>query len=453
MLYSKTVICASKWQQTKCEVFDPFRQTVKQVDSHLSLVQQRIGPEFVPTFNPSFHDSQLLGRSTNGSLVGGLVIGGDFQGLGVVRSLGLQGIPVGILDDEISIARFSRYATFSERVSSLMDPDEAVRCILEVGRKRGLQGWVLFPTRDETVATISRHREELTKVFRVPTPGWETVQWLWDKRKTYALAERLGIPVPRTWYPKSAEDLDQIEGYFPVAIKPAIKEHFIYATGVKALRADNLTQLRELYKRTVHFMPADEIMIQDVVPGGGNTQYSFCSLFKKGRSVATLVTCRRRQHPLEFGRSSTYVESVELPLLEKYSEEFLHAIDYYGLVELEYKYDARDGQYRLLDVNGRTWGYHTIGRSAGVDYPYLLFEDQLDRPSEPMRGKAGIRWIRLVTDLPTGVLGIASGKIPLKSYVRSLCEFDEEAVFSLEDPMPGFAEIALIPYLAIRRGF
>ncbi|MGC2465693.1 MAG: hypothetical protein WA517_10895 [Candidatus Acidiferrum sp.] len=423
------------------------------MDSHYGNVQPNIATEFVAPSDPSFHDSYALSDSANANPVGALVVGGDYQGLGVVRSLGMQGIPVGILDDELSIARFSRYATFSERVSSLRDPEEAVRRIQEVGTKRGLKGWVLFPTRDETVAAISRHRDELSKCFRVPTPGWQTIEWLWDKRKTYTLAERLGIPVPRTWYPKSDKDLAEIEGHFPVAIKPAIKEHFVYATGAKALRADNLTQLHELYKRIVRFMPADEIMIQDVVPGGGNTQYAFCSLFKKGRSVATMVTCRRRQHPLEFGRSSTYVESVELPLLEKYSEEFLRAVDYYGLVELEYKYDARDGQYRLLDVNGRSWGYHTIGRSAGVDYPYILFEDQLDRPSEPVRGKSGIRWIRLVTDLPTGLIGIAQRKISLKSYLRSLWDFDEEAVFSGKDPIPGFAEIALIPYLAIRRGF
>jgi len=423
------------------------------MDSHFSNVEPNIAPAFVQPTCPSFHDSRALSNSANANPVGALVIGGDYQGLGVVRSLGLQGVPVGILDDELSIARFSRYATFSERVSSLRDPDEAVRRILEVGTKRELKGWVLFPTRDETVAAISRHRDELSKFFRVPTPGWQTVESLWDKRKTYTLAECLGIPVPRTWYPTSEKDLAEIVGHFPVAIKPAIKEHFVYETGAKAMRADNLSQLHELYQRVVRFMPANEIMIQDIVPGGGDSQYAFCSLFKKGRSMATMMTCRRRQHPLEFGRSSTYVESVELPLLEKYSEEFLRAIDYYGLVELEYKYDSRDGQYRLLDVNGRTWGYHTIGRSAGVDYPYILFEDQLDRPSEPVRGKAGIRWIRLVTDLPTGLIGIAGRKIPLKSYLRSLRDFDEEAVFSRRDPIPGFAEIALIPYLAIRRGF
>jgi D-aspartate ligase len=423
------------------------------MNPHSDHAQLQIAPQTFASPCSTVQDVQPLDQARDVNRVGGLVIGGDYQGLGVVRSLGTKGIPVGILDDEVSIARFSRYAAFSVRVPSLVDPGVAVRSILELGRRRGLQGWVLFATRDETVAAISRHREALSEIFRVPTPGWGTVEWLWDKRKTYALAQQLGIPAPRTWYPRSYEDLDQIEGNFPVAIKPAIKEHFLYVTGAKALRADNLVQLRELYRRVLQFMPGDEIMIQDIVPGGGNNQYAFCSFFKKGRSVATMVTCRRRQHPLEFGRSSTYVESIELPLIEKYSAEFLRAIDYYGLVELEYKFDERDGQYRLLDANGRTWGYHTIGRSAGVDYPYLLFEDQLNRPIEPLRAKAGIRWVRLLTDLPTGVLGIANGKISLKSYVRSLCEFDEEAVFCAKDPLPGLAEIALIPYLAIRRGF
>ena len=54
----------------------------------------------------------------------------------------------------------------------------------------------------------------------------------------------------------------------------------------------------------------------------------------------------------------------------------MRAINYYGLVELEYKLDPRDGQYNLLDVNGRTWGYHTLGPGAGVDFPYLLFRDR-----------------------------------------------------------------------------
>ncbi len=384
---------------------------------------------------------------------GAVVIGGDYQGLGIVRSLGHHGVPVCVVDDESSIACYSRYTKFARRVPTLHDEKQTILALMELGREQGLRGWVLYPTRDETVAALSKHRAELSEIFRVPTPDWESVKWLWDKRNTYSLAQKLGIPSPRTWYPRNEKDLEQVDGRFPVVVKPAIKEHFIYATKDKAWRANNPVQLRELFRRASQYIPPDEIMIQDLIPGDGTCQYAYCSFFKQGDSIGSLIACRRRQHPIEFGRASTYVETVEAPLLEEYSLHFLRAINFYGLVEAEYKRDPRDGQYRLLDVNGRTWGYHTIGRQAGVDFPHLLFSDQMNEPVEPSRGKAGVRWIRLLTDLPTGVVGILNGQIEGREFLRSLRTYHEEAVFSRDDPLPGLMELALVPYLSLKRGF
>ena len=104
-------------------------------------------------------------------------------------------------------------------------------------------------------------------------------------------------------------------------------------------------------------------------------------------------------------------------------------------------------------MNARTWGYHTLGRRAGVDFPYLVFADQLGEPVRTSIARPGIRWIRLTTDLPTGALEIVRGRLPFRQYLRSLFSFDEEAVFSREDPLPGLVEIALVPYLSVRRGF
>jgi D-aspartate ligase len=385
--------------------------------------------------------------------IGSVVIGGDYQGLGIVRSLGRRQVPVGLIDDETSIARFSRYTSFAVKVPSFGNAAETAEILINLGRKRGLQGWVLYPTRDETVAAISQHKKTLEEIYRVPTPDWNTTKQLWDKRNTYELAARLGIPTPRTRWIRDRKELGHLELSFPVVIKPAIKEHFLRGTGVKAWRANDRAQLDRFLDFGSRFVPQEELLIQDWIPGDGSSQFSYCSFFRRGQAVSKLVASRRRQHPIEFGKSSTYVESVELPLLEEYSERFLRAIDYYGLVELEYKYDSRNGQYCLLDVNGRTWGYHTIGRVAGLDFPYQLFLDQLKMPVEQSRGKAGVRWIRLLTDLPTGVLSILQGKLEASTYIRSLRDFDEEAVFSRDDPMPGLVEIALIPYLVIKRGF
>ena len=339
-------------------------------------------------------------------VTGAVVIGGDFHGLGIVRSLGRRGIPTYIIDDERSISRYSRYATGATRVRDLREPRRTIDALLKLGRKHALDGWVLFPTRDETVAAISRHRDQLEAQFRVPTPEWDVIAPASDKRQTYRLAADLGIPVPRTWYPTDFADLASIDADPPFAIKPAISRNFVLATKAKAWRADSREELADRYRRAAELVGPGEIMVQEVIPGDGRQQFAYCAFFKSGEPGG-MVARRRRQHPPEFGRASTYVETVDVPQLEELSTRFLRAIDYYGLVEVEFKRDPRDGQFKLLDVNPRTWSYHTLGQRAGVDFPYLLFADQLGRPIRPVRASAGIRWVRLVTDLPTGVLEIS----------------------------------------------
>ena len=383
------------------------------------------------------------------------MIGGDYQGLGIVRSLGRQGVPVCVVDDELSISRYSRYCAKFVKLTNLRDERVTVDSLLELGKRLGLDGWVLYPTREELVAALSRHRSELSEMFRVPTPDWESVKWAWDKRNTYSLARELDIPTPVTHY--NLENLDELHQLHsltpPFAIKPAIKEHFFYTTKAKAWLANSHAELRTLFHKASELAPCGEIMVQELIPGGGSQQFSYCAFFCDGEAVGKMVVRRRRQHPLQFGRASTYVETLDIPILEELSERFLRAIDYYGLVELEYKLDPRDSQYKLLDVNARTWGYHSLGAEAGVDFSYMLYADQIGLPVSVCKGRPGVGWVRTTTDLPAALIGILSGDTSLKGYLRSLRSCSAEAVFSLSDPVPGLAEVALIPYLAVKRGF
>jgi len=384
---------------------------------------------------------------------GAVVVGGDFLGLGIVRSLGRHGIRVCVIDDERSIASFSRFTSLSVRVPNLRDPDRAVMALLEVGRRHQFQGWVLFPTRDETVAAIAANRERLSEIYRLTSPPWDVVRWVWDKRNTYMLAARLGIPTPRTWYPASSMDLDGIEGEGPFVIKPAIKEHFLYATGAKAWRANDRKELAELFRRAVRITGDGEVMIQELIPGNGIQQFAYCAFIKDGRALGSMVVRRRRQHPPEFGRASTYVETLESPHLEASSLTLLRELGFYGLVEVEYKLDPRDGCFKLLDVNARAWGYHSIGHAAGVDFPWLVFADQMGDTPSPRHAVPGVHWVRLLTDAPTALVELLSGSLNWRSYLSSLRQATVEAVFSREDPIPWLAELALTPYLMLRRGF
>ena len=391
--------------------------------------------------------------STRLNGVGGVVIGGDYQGLGIVRSLGRRGFPVCIIDDEHSISRYSRYATHFVRVKNLRDEQETLKAVLDTGRQLKLQGWILYPTRDETVATFSKHRGILSGFFRVPTPGWNVIEWAWDKRKTHELAQKLGIGTAKTWFPDCVDDLERISAKFPLVIKPAIKEHFIYETRVKAWRADSRGDLVRLFQKAAVFVPKGEIMIQDLIPGGSEQMFGYCAFFKNGSAMGSMVTQYKRQHPPQFGRSCTCVETVEHPEVEALALKFLKAMDYYGLVELEFKLDSRDGQYKLLDVNSRTWGYHALGATAGVDFSRMLFEDQIGADVQPARARPNVTWIRLATDFPVGVLAVLRRQVKPWAYLKSVTTFDIESVFTFEDPLPSVMETAFIPYLFYKRGY
>ena len=160
---------------------------------------------------------------------------------------------------------------------------------------------------------------------------------------------------------------------------------------------------------------------------------------------------RLRQHPREFGRAATYVETVDLPEIEEFSLRFLKAIDFYGIAEVEYKRDPRDGQFKLLDVNARAWGFHGLGFAAGVDFPYLLFADQMGYPIEPCKAKAGVGWLRLLTDAPTSLRDLTTRHLTLGSYLQSLRRAKIESVFAWADPLPSLAEFALFPYFLWRK--
>jgi D-aspartate ligase len=383
---------------------------------------------------------------------GGIVLGGDYQGLGIARSLGRHGIGVCVIDDEPSIARASRFVRYAVRVRDLRSESSLLEALAIARDRHGLAGWVLYPTRDENVATIAANREALARDFRVPTPALNSVRYLWDKRETYQLAEKLSIPIPRSWFPRSEADLAEIDMDAPLVLKPAIKEKFFYATRVKAWCAATRAELIAGFRRAAAIVGEGEVIVQELIPGGGEQQYAYCALYRDGVAVASMTVRRRRQHPSDFGRASTYVETIDLPELAEPSLRFLEAAGYYGLVELEFKHDLRDRCYKLLDVNARTWGYHTLGGYAGVDFPHLLFRDQLGQPVETAQARPGVRWIRLATDVPNAIRDICAGSLGSREFLRTLWHVNTEAVFSLRDPLPGLYEIALLPHLAAKRG-
>ena len=380
-------------------------------------------------------------------LAGAVVIGSEYRQLGLIRSLGRHGVPVWVLAGDHWLGRVTRYA---RRTFAWPRGAEADRLafLIELSRKHHLERWALIPGEDQEAALIARHHAALSEHYVLTTPPWSVVQWAHDKRLTYRIADELGIDHPWTHRPEGRGDLETIDHRFQLIVKPAFKEDVNALTAAKAWRVDDRQELIRRYDEACELIDPALVMVQELVGGGGESQVSYAALCGSGRAsgrpVASLVVRRLRQWPVDFGRSSTFVETIDLPEVEELAERLLAAIGFEGLVEIEFKRDARSGSYKLLDVNPRIWGWHSVGRAAGVDFPFLMWELLNGRSSRRVRGTPGVRWVHTVTDLPMALLEMRRRRLSPLAYLRSLRPPVEAAVFALDDPLPALVEVPMV---------
>lgn len=372
---------------------------------------------------------------------GALVIGGDYKSLGVVRSLGRRGIPVWVLTDEHVLAGWSRYCRRAVPWPAAPEAEQVER-LLGLARDNALDGWTLFPGGEESAALIARNRDRLAERYRLSVlVGWTTLQKAYDKRLMHRLADEVGVEHPLTRYPEGREDVAGYDGPFPAVLKPAIRPTIDRFTIDKGWPATDRASLLARYDEACAVSDPAAIMIQEIISGDGGSQLSFAALCRSGEPVASVVARRARQWPMDFGRASTFVETIEAPEVEELALRVLRALRFEGIVELEFKRDARDGRLVLLDINPRVWGWHTLARGAGVDFPYLLWRMLHGEPVEPVRGRPGVRWVRGLTDVPTALSAIRRGTLSPVDYLWSLRPPIECAMLALDDPLPALLEL------------
>ena len=384
---------------------------------------------------------------------GALVIGGILNGLSIARSLGRRGVPVWVTTPpNIKLASCSRYT-----LRTLHWPEEdceaQVAYLLELAERYQLDQWVLFPTSDESAALLSRFHAELSRRFRVSTPNWNVLRWAYDKRLTYRLAAEERVDYPSTILPGTEADLEGVSFPFPAVLKPATHASINRFTTEKAWPAANREELLARYREARDLIPPDLILVQERIPGGGEAQFSYAALCCDGQPIASLTARRTRQYPIDFGYSSSFVETLDVPEIVAPSRRLLAAIRYTGLVEVEYKRDARDGRYKLLDINPRLWTWSPLGGRAGVDFPYLLWQMMVGRPVPEQTGRTGVRWIRMCTDVPAAIHEMLRGRMSLGTYLRSLRGPVKFALMDADDPLPGLLDLPLFAYKHFYNGY
>lgn len=380
------------------------------------------------------------------------VLGLFDTGLAVARSLGRAGISVyGFDPDPSQYGMRSRYVLQERCPDPVREPD-ALADFLAARAGACAAPPILYPSSDAFVAFASEHRSALEPFVRHRMPSRDAVAAAMDKRQQYRRAQIAGVPVMATHWPTTAAEVRALAPtlVYPVVVKPAVG-HLWRATfrREKAIRVDDAAALLELFEGALaHGQPA---LVQSLIAGPNTSHCKVCAYFDAdGRPLACICMRKIRQYPTDFG-VGTMMESVDDPELAGLGLRFFREMAWRGPGSIEFKRDARDGRWKLIELNPRLWQQHGLAAACGVDFPLMQYRDLTGQPPAACEYRLGVRWVDELHDVRSAWDHCRCGDLTRWQWVRSFRGVRAFALLSLDDPRPFLAALADVGAGAWRR--
>jgi len=363
------------------------------------------------------------------------------NGLGVVRNLGREGVPVFGVDFKSKAPGLkSRYCKPLVAPDPLAQPDAALEFLLAQGRGLSDKG-ILYPTSDEYVLFVSRFRKQLERNFLFAMPSEEVIESILNKRKQYELAEEVGTPFPKTYYPESEQDIQKIKDQleYPAFIKPYCSHIWRETFRNKGFKVNSASELVHRF-RAVSDVKL-QAMIQSIVTGpDSNIVEVYGYLSRKHEPLAVFVSRKLRQYPNHFG-VSTCSESIHDEDATVTALKFYRDIKYRGIGHIELKRDDRDGKYKLLELNARTPPSNTLPTQAGINFPLIQYMELTNQRIEQINDYLdGIKWLDAVLDSLSFFELYKNGNLSPRQWLNSLRHIDCHAYYARDDWSPFLKE-------------
>jgi D-aspartate ligase len=359
-------------------------------------------------------------------------------GIGIIRSLGRLGIPVFTVDsDPRGPASYSRYLSGRFVVDLAgVSPRVALERLLEVGARIGSRP-VLIPTWDEASLLVSDLADDLGEVFRFPRQPHDLARSLASKREMFHLARAHGVPTPDAIFPRTFDDLIEFadRATYPVMLKGISGNRLSERTGRKMVIVKRRDELVRLY-REMEDPDEPNLMVQEYIPGGEDVVWMFNGYFDERSDCLVGITGRKlRQTPVYTGATSLGI-CLRNDEVDETTRRWMKELGYRGILDIGYRFDARDGQYKVLDVNPRIGGtFRLFVGGNGMDVARALYLDLTGQPvplAEPVEGR---KWMD-ERDVISSLQYRRDGRLGLRAWAGSLRGVRETVYFARDDPAP-----------------
>jgi predicted ATP-grasp superfamily ATP-dependent carboligase len=296
---------------------------------------------------------------------------------------------------------------------------------------------VLLPERDDHVELVLRHWDEVNELFELPMPADPEVPRRLRHKATLPLeAKRAGLDAPRTVEADSIETLRSLDLRPPFLLKPVEGQHFAGAFGEKVLVAQTQDELVARWKRAKE--GGFDTVVQELVPDAEEQIWSlFAYVGRSGRPLATATGVKVRQGPLHFGTSAVFRTTPQARVREL-GLRLLESAGYTGFGHVEFAYDRRDGDFKLLEVNTRVPMWGGVAMTPRFDLARIAYDDLCGRPEpEPADLQEELWWAFLAKDLAVSLAMARRRELSPLGFARPYLQRRKvRGVVALDDPLP-----------------
>jgi D-aspartate ligase len=306
-----------------------------------------------------------------------VILGGYINGYSIIKELYTNDV-----DNIILVDNSRNIASYSNKIKKFYKVDKnakSLRQTLEVIHKE-FDKIVLFPTDDHHIELLYELYEEIKEYCFIPFNPENILDSL-DKFVQYSYCEKLNVPYPKTIElsnPTKVNDLSEFP--FPILIKPN-KRKDLTINVFRSLTINNHIELNNHRDRIVDYLNNGiTFLASEIIPGEGSDIYAYVGYRdQKGNIRCEWTGKKLSQFPNDYGVFSSASNEAPNEVLEQ-GRKLLAGMNLYGICEPEFKFDHRDGKYKLMEINLRSMMWHRVGHLSGVMVQYSQYLDGIGLP-------------------------------------------------------------------------
>lgn len=386
--------------------------------------------------------SLLTSDRDHSKLVPVLVFGSGLTALGVIRCFGRAGIPVYCMSIDADLISRSRW--FKRLGQPSLTIANSIGCLAFL-KSLPVDKAVLMPCSDEWAVALSRLPDEACMQFACCLSHPDVLETIADKGKFAACLETHDIPRPTTMLIDSEESFAKVglESNADYFLKPHDSQRFFARYGKKAFRVQNRQQAIESFRQFKR--DGFAVLLQEYIPGGSDQHYFIDGFVDcNGRVKSFFARRRLRMFPPDFGNSSHMV-SVSLDSVNaavRSLTKLLEGIGFRGIFSAEFKYDHRDGEFKVIEINARPWWFVGFADDCGVPVCLQAYQDALGEPVNAVPDYlTGVPFVHAYYDFHACRLQYTEGRLGVAQWLKTWLQA-RYPIFALDDPLPAIDTFA-----------